>query len=323
MVNERDEALYQAAQMYYLQNETMEAIASTLGVSRSTVSRLLKAAREDGVVRISLAPHASRISRLAVELRRLFDVDVHMVPARRTHSDHQRLESVARVAARRLEEWVQPDFTIGVAWGTTLAAVVTHLQPQSIENVRVVQLNGAANSSTSGLPYASSIIVKVADTFDAKTVFFPVPAFFDYKATRDALWRERSIKRVLTVQQSCDIAVFGVGGLHGGATSHVYTSGYLDEGDMRQLEAQRVVGDICTVMLREDGTFRDIEMNARATGPSPDELKMIPRRVCIVSGAKKVPAALGALRAGVATDLIIDELTASAMIKRATGRVPR
>src|SRR5690625_2268313 len=51
---------YRAATMYYLQNQTMEVIGSTLGVSRSTVSRLLAAAREAGLVQVSVRPPEHR-----------------------------------------------------------------------------------------------------------------------------------------------------------------------------------------------------------------------------------------------------------------------
>ena len=51
----RDEQAHEAASMYYLQGQTMETIARHLGVSRSSVSRLLTYARNSGLVRISVA----------------------------------------------------------------------------------------------------------------------------------------------------------------------------------------------------------------------------------------------------------------------------
>ena len=51
MADKSSEALITVARMYYVQAETMDAIAHHLGVSRSTVSRLLKEARERGLVR--------------------------------------------------------------------------------------------------------------------------------------------------------------------------------------------------------------------------------------------------------------------------------
>lgn len=318
-MDKRDEDLFRAAQMYYVQNETMEAIASSLKVSRSTVSRLLKTARETGLVRISINPEASLASHLTPQFSEMFGVRAHVVSVRRSQAEHVWLDAVARVAARRLEEWAEPGSTIGVAWGTTLSAVVSHLQARPLDGVRVVQLNGAANHATSGIPYAGVILARAAEAFGASTTYFPVPAFFDYAATREAMWRERSVRRVLEMQESCDLAIFGVGSVKGGAMSHVYRAGYLDE-DRRALMEQGVVGDVCTVLLREDGTYRDIELNARATGPNPEQLKKIPRRVCIVSGVAKVAPTLGALRAGVATDLVIDEVTARHVVDVARGR---
>ena len=52
----RLEDLFTAARMYYGQSQTMEAIAGELGVSRSTVSRMLRDAREAGLVQITLRP---------------------------------------------------------------------------------------------------------------------------------------------------------------------------------------------------------------------------------------------------------------------------
>ena len=80
---------------------------------------------------------------------------------------------------------------------------------------------------------------------------------------------------------------------------------------MRILHDEGVVGDVCTVFLRADGTWQDVHLNERATGPTPVELQRIPRRVCVVAGDNKVAPLLAALRAGVVTDLVVDEITAT------------
>lgn len=55
---ERLDGAYEAARMYYDEGWTMEAVAGSLGVSRSTVSRPLRDARDADIVRISLHPRA-------------------------------------------------------------------------------------------------------------------------------------------------------------------------------------------------------------------------------------------------------------------------
>ena len=178
----------------------------------------------------------------------------------------------------------------------------------------VVSLNGGANHRTTGLPYVGSILQRFAAAFHGDEQLLALPAFFDDPSTRTAMWAERSTRHMLQVRSACTKAIFGVGGLGSGLQSHVYSANYLDETDLDHLKAAGVVGDVCTVMLRADGSWSGIPINDRATGMTPAELQMIPRRICVVSGPGKAVAVLGALRARVATDLVIDEETARAVL---------
>lgn len=303
------------AAMYYLQDVKMEAIAARFHVSRSSVSRLLKEARAQGLVEISLRPAPTKASELTTQLHEAFGVFSYVVSVADSATASERLEQVAVTAARLVGGWFDSGMILGVAWGTTLAMVAKHLTRKPTRGSAVVQLNGSANTRSYGVEFASEMLVRFGDAFDAQLHLFPVPAFFDYAETRSAMWRERSVARVLQLQRRADIALFGIGALAGEVPSHVYSAGYLEPDDVRSLEREGVVGDVCTVFLRADGTYDDLELNARATGPTPLELRKIPRRVCVVAGDSKVAPLLAALRAGAVTDLIVDELTAHALIE--------
>lgn len=316
MADKSSEALITVARMYYVQAETMDAIAHHLGVSRSTVSRLLKEARERGLVRVTIVDPDRPLGRLADLFQQHFRVNAHIVQVRPGASNVFRLDQVARTAADILGELVTDGDTIGVAWGTTTSAIATHLRPRDLSGVTVIGLNGGANHQTTGLPYVGSILHRFADAFRGQEQLLALPAFFDDPATREAMWRERSTRHILRVRDSCRIALFGVGALGADLQSHVYASNYLNPDDLDDLQRQDVVGDVCTVMLREDGSYRDLEINRRATGMTPAELQRVPRRICVVSGLAKASPVLGALRAGVATDLVIDQETARAVLAR-------
>lgn len=319
---EKDQDLLRAVSMYYLQDIKMEVIARQLGTSRSTVSRMIKRARELGLVEITVRPSASRAPGLNQTLEHHFNVVVHTIPISDQSTHAQRLDIVARTAARLISSWFESDMLLGIAWGTTLAAIAQHLPSKATRGAAVVQLNGAANTRTSGIEYASDLISSFGKAFSATVHHFPVPAFFDYPETKVALSRERSVRRILDLQAQADIAVFGVGTVHGPIHSHVYAAGYLDEADMEVIRTEKVVGDVCTVLLREDGSWRDISLNRRASGPTPPQLRKVPRRVCVVSGDTKVPPLLGALRAGTITDLVIDETTAAKLLRRLERELP-
>ena len=322
-----EQRLYEAASMYYVQAETMEVIAKHLGCSRSTVSRLLARARDEGVVRIELVQPGgagSLEARLATE----FGVRAQIVPVREGTTEVQRLQQVAAVAAGRFVEMVSAlageaglrvgdarsePLVVGVAWGTTMSEVVNALPVRRVPGLTVVQLNGASDPLREG-PSAGQMLVGLGEALGARTIGFPVPAFFDQVATREAMWSERSVKRVLGVARRVRLAAFGVGAVDGPLPSRVYQGGHLTRADLAVARREGVVGDVCTVLLREDGTWGDMELNARATGPTPVQLARIPRRLCVVAGTWKARACLAALRSRAATDLVIDDATARAVL---------
>ena len=312
---DREESLLAASSMYYLQDVKMETIASHLHMSRSSVSRLLKEARATGLVEITLRPTPSRAPGVSRYISATFGVEVYVVPVADSASVPERLEQVALATARMVTGFFDSDMILGVAWGTTLAAIAKHLGKKPTRGSTIVQLNGAANNRTSGAEYVGNLISRFAEAFDATVILFPVPAFFDYAETRRAMWRERSIARVLDVQRRVDIALFSIGAVAGEVPSHVYSDGYLEKEDIDTLGAEGIVGDVCTVFLRADGTYEDLSLNERATGPTPAELRRIRRRVCTVAGDSKVLPLLAALRAGVITHLVIDEQTATLLVE--------
>lgn len=310
----RSREALRAAQLYYIQDLTMDAIAHELHTSRSSISRMLSFARETGLVEISVRSPVDLHGRVEREIRTRFGVTAHVVPVPDRISEVDRLERVAVLAARILAGLVDSNQTLGIAWGATLSAIGRHVPQKATHNSHVVQLNGAANVRTSGIPYAGEILGRFGNAFSAEVHQFPVPALFDDPATKEALWRERSIRRVLDRQRRADILVFGLGSQAAGVPSHVYAADYLDPEDYEVMEQEGVVGDVATHFYRADGSDAGIPLNARSSGPDLEVIRSIPRRVCVVSGRTKLPSLRGALAAGIATDLVVDESLARHLI---------
>ena len=304
----------QAARLYYYQDLTMAAIARELDVSRSTVSRLISYARSSGLVEIRISTPQGRAPQVEQAVSDAYGIRAHVVPVAENVSDLDRLDKVALFAARTLGSFFDSDMVMGVAWGTTLSAVSRHLTPKRTHNAHIVQLNGAGNTRTTGTSYASDIVRSFARAYSARPQEFPVPAFFDHPETRTHLWRERSISRVLQLQNRMDVAVFSIGAVDGRVPSHVYSAGYLESEDIAALRADGVVGDIATVFFRGDGSWDGIALNERASGPFLDRLRNVARRLCIISGEEKLAGLRGALEGGLVTDLVIDDISAAALV---------
>lgn len=317
-MGERYDDMYDAALRYHVQGETMGAIARALGTSRSSVSRLLAKARDEGLVRVTVAPPRGTRSPAARAIIERFGVAVHQVEVGASARPAARLERVARQAAAVLSDAVGDGMLIGAGWGVTLTEIARRLERRPVADATVVPLMGSANPTDPGSSHVDVLLHALGDAFDATVVQFPVPAFFDYPETRAAMWRERSVRQVLDLQANLDVAVFGLGSLTASIPSHVYSAGFLDADDLVALAAEGVVGDVCTVLLREDGSH-DVAFNHRSTGLLPDALARVPRRLCVVADPLRAPILHAALRAGVVTDLVCDDQTAKTLARRIAG----
>lgn len=309
-----DDAL-RAAQRYYLQDATMESIATELRVSRSTVSRLIAYARESGLVEIRVLPPTVQVSEVEAEFRARHGIHAHVVHV----SDHttpvERHQRTASHATRVLNSIFTSDMILALAWGTMVREISEALTARTVTNCRIVLLNGIGNPRALGEHYASAILTAFGSAYNAYIQRLPVPIFFDRAETKELVLAERSVSSVVAMQRDADVALFSMGHVENGVPSSPYRSGYfLDDQDFRQLRADGVVGDLATTFIRGDGSHEGIEMNRRTLGPDLDQFVTIPHRICVVSGHHKIPALRAALRGGLVTDLVIDEITARACL---------
>lgn len=310
----RTASVMRAAEMYYLEHQTMDAIAETLGVSRATVSRMINEARTSGLVEITVHRHRRAAATLEPLIAKRYNVDVTVVAPPENANESDRLRHAAAQAATVLRASLAPDLAIAVAWSGTVATLARSLSPGVVPGLQIVQVSGAGNTFSSGAEYAAGTLGRFGAAFGARVHHFPVPAFFDTAAARDALWSERSVQRVLRLQERANLAVFSVSALDSRIPGHLYRAGYLQRDDLRQLADRGVVGELGTVFLRADGSSESIPLNARSSGLPVHALKRIRRRLCVAVGADKSPIVRAALLAGAVTDLVVDDAAAEQLV---------
>jgi len=318
--NEQDALSIRVARLYYYEHLTTAQIADELGTSRSTVSRLLTRAHERGLVEIRIHDPAQHPQGIESRLRERFGLRVaRVVSVPETADEHDWLERVAAFAAGYLNTVIDADTIVGIAWGTTLRKLASKLSPKLVANVDVVALNGSGTAQEIDSTFSSDIVTRIAANYGARPHAFPVPAFFDYAETRTALWRERSVRRLLDLQKRARILVYSVGAFSGRVPSHVHSGGFLEPADLRSLRRDRVAGDIATMFFRADGSYADIALNARASGPDLALFRRVPHSICVASGTGKVEGLRAALAGGFVNTLIVDEPTARLLLASGAG----
>jgi DNA-binding transcriptional regulator LsrR (DeoR family) len=304
------------SRMYFYQNMTMDAIAYKMATSRSSISRLIKYAEDTGLIKIQIIDPVEQSHLYEKSIENYFSIEkAHVVPVQDFLGETVWLERVAQYSAKYISKIFDSNMILGIAWGTTLSAISKYLSHKTTNNSQIIQLNGAGNTRTMGIDYASEILVRFGKAFSARVNLFPVPTFFDFPETKNYLWKEKSIKRILSIQNNANILLFSIGAVNAGVPSHVYSGGYLSKEDYQELKRMKIVGDIATVFFREDGSYKNIPINKRASGPNLDFIKE-KHGVCVVSGLAKVKGLFSALKGGLMKEIIVDEPTARKLIEK-------
>ncbi len=305
----------QVARLYYEQGLTTEAIAVELRLSRPKVSRLLSHARKSGLVEIRIHDPEGEAQGLEARLQARYPfLQPQVVSVPMGSGEAVWAERTATAAASLLSSLLQPGMRVGLAWGNTMNAVSRALVPRTVAELTFVQLNGSANAVDFVSGFVTETILRFAHNFSARAHLFPVPTFFDDPATKQAMWRERSVRHVLDIQAQADILLYSVGSHTAHTPSHVYSAGFLAPGDLDTLSIEGAVGDIATVFYRADGSHQGLSLNARASGPDLSLITRVREPVCVVSGLGKVAALHAALQGQLMHRLIVDEVTAQAVL---------
>ena len=138
-----------AAWLYYHENLTQAEIAHEMDVSRSTVTRLLQRAKNEGLVQISLNV-SSATFKTERDLEHAYGLrKVRIVPDSGDDSTQKRW--LGRVAAELLVEMVTDNSIVAVSWGTTLQAMADSLVGQQpVARAQMVALVGGLHNATRG-----------------------------------------------------------------------------------------------------------------------------------------------------------------------------
>ncbi|MHC0039062.1 sugar-binding transcriptional regulator [Pseudoneobacillus sp. C159] len=299
------------SKMYYELKLNQKQISEIENISRPTVSRILDAAIKEGIVSFVINYPLDSESNLADELKGTFGLKHVFVSPVYVGDTSLILKDVGRALSSYLSEIINDEDIVGISWGTTLAYVGNSLGLLNKKDNIVVQLNGGI-STTSLSTGALGILEKFANAIPAKPYFLPVPAIVDSPTIAEVLLQDSSVKEIINLGKSADIAIFSIG--KASFTSILYHAGYFSEDYYKKLLETGVVGDICSRFYNIHGEICDLELNQRTIGLQLEELQKKEHSIAIACGEEKVEAILGALNGKYINTLFTDEQTAKAIL---------
>ncbi len=305
--------LSKVSSMYYEQKYNQQEIANRLHLSRPKVSRLLKQAREMGIVQISvLSPNNS-----FVELENALEDTYHLkealiVDSEEEISDQIIKKQIGSAAADYLHRTISEGETIGVTWGTTLQAMVDAMPSKQVDNTHVVQALGGVGPPEAKA-HATDISRRLSQLLKSKLTLLPAPGIVDSKEAKQVLLADRKVKGALDLFSTIDTLYVGIGALK---TNPVLDRGHkeLPPELYETITHSNAVGDIALRFFDKNGVEIDSPLKDLVIGISIEELKQIETVVGIAGGSQKVDVIRGALKNNLIDVLITDQKTARELV---------
>ncbi|MFJ3029197.1 sugar-binding transcriptional regulator [Curtobacterium sp. NPDC087080] len=299
------DTVYQAARMYYLEDATQVEIASRLGVSRPTVSRLVAEARRAGLVRIDVVdPFQDETVALAERLQVVLGLGaVHLAAV--THQATLGADLAAPIATAVEGMGLTPGDAVLVSSGRTVYDVAQTGMPP----LAGVQLVPTVGGQADPMPwFQTNEITRTAAEHSGAIPAFLFAQALPSAAMRASLDEDPAFQHVVGLWGRAKGAILGVGAPT--ATRDALARGI----PVEDAVFDQAAGDVCLNFFAADGSPIEFPGSERMVRTSREVLAVVPHAVGVAVGAAKVPSIIGAVRAGMINELVTDAATARALL---------
>ncbi|GAP08880.1 transcriptional regulator, contains sigma factor-related N-terminal domain [Bellilinea caldifistulae] len=306
-ISTREQLLARVAWLYYERDLTQAEIGARLGLSRITVNRLLKEARQSGIVEIRIRPISTDLPLVEALLQRYPLQDAWLVPAM-DQTGEELAQSLAQMAAMVLAQRLQEGWTVGIGVSRTISYIPDFLVLEKPLACRFVTLMGGLYFRPVEVTHNFDVLTRLAVLTGGEAYYLPLPTFVSEPATRDHLLADPLIQRSLDVARQANVAIFSVGTVDQSAL--LYQVGLLGEEDLNELRVYQAVGDVLGYFFDRRGQLVPAGIHQRLLGISLSDLQRIPLKMLAAGGQPKRPAVKAALSSGLVDVLVTDTATA-------------
>lgn len=311
-VQEKWNILATVANLYYNSEMTQNEIADRMYTSRSKISRMLKEARELGIVEISIKEPWERDLDLENKIQQIYGVKTVRVVSARDNSKEQITSRLSEVSAYYLDSVVKEKMVLGISWGNTLYHIVKYIDANNKKNIpiTVVPIMGASNVKRPERD-AMDLAKDLASAYGGTYQYIYAPLFVKNKELKESLIQDDTIKTALHLAQNADVILTSVGSIE-----YKTWENYLGESTFHLLGSKGAIGHIGGHFYDINGKEINTSLTDRMIGIGCDDLERCKNVVCVAYGEAKATAIAGALRGGFINTLIIDSACGEKLLEQ-------
>jgi DNA-binding transcriptional regulator LsrR (DeoR family) len=301
------------ARLYHEGGLRQSDIAAQLDLSQASVSRLLKRAQDEGIVRITVSAPLGVYPELEDQLRERYGLrDAIVVDG--TDEDGALLLNLGAATAYYFETTLAPDEKIGISsWSETLLAMAGAMRPvRRLSGVQVVQILGGLGNPAAA-SHAAQLTRRLAGLVQGEVVPLPAPGVVGSASTRAVLLDDPYVREVIASFDHITTALVGIGTVEPSPVLARSGNVFTPE-ELEGLRLRGAVGDVCLRFFDEEGRPVESPLDDRVIGMSLAQLSRVRRSVGVAGGQRKLKAIQGALRGGWINVLVTDHGVAERLV---------
>jgi DNA-binding transcriptional regulator LsrR (DeoR family) len=299
------------AQMYHVEGQRQADIAKHLRISQATVSRMLKKAQEEEIVRTTVVSPSGTYSDLEEALRSKFGLTEAIVVECSEDRDGAIMARIGEAAAHFLEATLQKDEVIGVSsWSETILRMVENIHPMKSGGAKYVVQTLGGMGDPAVQTHATQLTTRLAKLTGAEAQLLSAPGVAQSREAKLVLLSDPYVRETMDLFGKISLAIVGIGPV--APSSMLSRSGNVfSEREHAQIESAGGIGDISLRFFDANGDFVKTPLDERVIGMTLEELSQVDRVIAVAGGQTKTEAIRGALRTGAIDLLITDKFTAS------------
>lgn len=298
------------AQMYHVEGLRQAAIAEHLRISQATVSRMLKKAIDEEIVRTTIVPPLGTYSDLEEKLRSRFGLSEAIVVECSEDRDGAIMSRIGEAAAHFLEATLQKDEVIGVSsWSETILRMVDNIHPMKSGGAKYVVQTLGGMGDPAVQTHATQLTTRLARLTGAEAQLLNTPGVAQSREAKLVLSGDTFVRETMDLFGKITLAIVGIGSIE--PSSLLARSGNVfSSREHADIEEAGGVGDISLRFFDADGGIVKTPLDDRVIGMTLEELSTVDRVMALAGGQSKTEAIRGALRSGVVDLLVTDKFTA-------------
>ncbi|MBP1047750.1 sugar-binding transcriptional regulator [Enterococcus sp. BWM-S5] len=307
MREEKKKLLAKAAYLYYVEEKTQNEIAEELNIYRTTISRMLKQAQKEGIVKIHIEGIDSEIFSLEQHVKQKYGLkQIEIVSVGKEETEAEKDEQLSQTAAYFIKRNIEPNMTVGVSWGATLGKAISRIENKRIGNTTIVPIVGGPSHVNSQY-HVNTLVYELARKLNGQSIFVNATVIQETKKLKTGIFESKYFGELKEHWQRLDMAIVGIGGSLSFKKSQ--WRDLLTEEDYEALRLREAVGDCCCRFFDQDGKLLTGDLYDRTIGLDLKELSKIPHAVGIARGKVKAKAILAMIKRGYIHSLVTDQET--------------